>query len=340
MPTSLASFRREFLDGVLGLLWRQWSSLGVTGPTRSANACPLDPEALIAITAAMGRWDGRLLDEAMAWMRDHEALLHAQRLKSLLAEEYFSGASSVAAMVASSCTRQASSVKWKKVLEAKGKASSPYFLQVDLSPLPHLGKPDPAFARYGWLRDPVQLRHQVQGFDPAEPACLLLKLRAVFGLSSRCEILAWLWTHEQGTPSEIARAVGYQQRTVHEALEGLRLSGTVRKSQRGNETPYSLHKEIWAPLMQAEAVSPDPWHHWPSIYSLIEQLHLTFNHQALWAAPESLLAAELHQLHLRLRPHLESSGLGIKMSSLLRSPSSKGFVEACFRDYAAMLERL
>jgi hypothetical protein len=46
--TGLTSFRKELRDCLLDVVWRQWTSLGVSGHGESWSDSVIDPEALLA----------------------------------------------------------------------------------------------------------------------------------------------------------------------------------------------------------------------------------------------------------------------------------------------------
>ena len=69
MKMLLTSFRREFHDRLLDLLWRQWTALGVTGQVSPCKRTVLDPEALLLISCTVGRHDARLFDAMLEWLQ-------------------------------------------------------------------------------------------------------------------------------------------------------------------------------------------------------------------------------------------------------------------------------
>lgn len=76
---------------------------------------------------------------------------------------------------------------------------------------------DPQFARYGYKRGPIRTRNLSQPFRATQQANLVLQLRALFGINVRCEIVAYLLTHEAAHPSRIASDAYYFVRAVQNA---------------------------------------------------------------------------------------------------------------------------
>ncbi len=72
----------HFQEQVLGFLWRQWSALGVAGPSQSVDRWMLDPEALLLATTSLGR-DPRLFDEVLDWLNTNGQFINLQRLQNL-----------------------------------------------------------------------------------------------------------------------------------------------------------------------------------------------------------------------------------------------------------------
>ena len=62
MTMSLEEFRTGFRDRAIELLWRQWTSLGVSGYGVPWRGGAVDPEALLLLTCRLGRYDARLFD--------------------------------------------------------------------------------------------------------------------------------------------------------------------------------------------------------------------------------------------------------------------------------------
>ena len=62
MEPSLKDYRNRALDAILAFLWDQWSALGVPGYAESEPSRAIDPEALLAFSIVMARYDARLFD--------------------------------------------------------------------------------------------------------------------------------------------------------------------------------------------------------------------------------------------------------------------------------------
>lgn len=75
---------QRFVDACLGLAWKQWTTLGVRGASRTTRSA-VDPEALLFFTAALIDHDARLRDEVADWCHSYPRFISKTRLKSLAA---------------------------------------------------------------------------------------------------------------------------------------------------------------------------------------------------------------------------------------------------------------
>ena len=69
----------------------------------------------------------------------------------------------------------------------------------------------------------------------------ILRLRALFGVNARPEVLTWLLTHRAGYAAEIARDVGWFSKSVQAILNELELSGLLVSEAVGKRKHFSLN---------------------------------------------------------------------------------------------------
>ena len=91
MQNQLANFRHELLDRLLDIVWRQWTTAGVSGHGKSWTGSVIDPEALLLFSTTIGRYEARLFDAIQEWLRVNGQFINVQRLKRILKEEQFAG---------------------------------------------------------------------------------------------------------------------------------------------------------------------------------------------------------------------------------------------------------
>jgi len=270
MGTSLKEYSGAVLDGMLGFLWRQWSALGVAGHGGASHRHCVDPEAALLLLCACGRHDARLFDEVLDWLAKYERFINVQRLRTIAAQEPFSGAV-VLSGVARFLSQRTKQRRWESLCSAKPSVSEPVplFIARDGRPLPVLNEPDPDFLHAGILRGPIQLRGH-SGFRTAGRGPALTRLRALLGVSARCEILLFLMTHPFGYPRRIAADTHYAQKTVHDALDDMALSGFIRAVKGKRERLCRLETRELAKTLLDKGDAPE-WVNWPRVLGALDQ---------------------------------------------------------------------
>src|SRR3989338_4877445 len=81
---SLENFRETLLDRLLTFLWRQWSALGVMGVARPEEDWAIDPEALLVFSLELARYEPRLFDEILAWLKVNGHWLDTARMRRII----------------------------------------------------------------------------------------------------------------------------------------------------------------------------------------------------------------------------------------------------------------
>ncbi len=334
MKTLLKEFSSDLLDTVLDFLWAQWSALGVPGHTKSRDARVIDPEALILLTCSLGRNDARLFDEMLDWMSLHERLIHIQRLKNMARDEEFAGLS-VLRTVAAWMGHAKAGVKWRRLAElgAASTEAEALFRTRDGKPLPVIKEPDPIFERHGFLRDKVALRHHAQIFEPEPPSNLLIRLRALFGVNSRAEVMTYLLTHERAGAAEIAQATYYYKRTVYNALVEMRLSGLLQLWEWGTENLYSPKGALWKGFRASE------WMTWAPFFRALEQIWQFSEGTLREDIDEQLVATDLNVLIRNISPLLQKANL-LGEFQIAPPSADKDYVEKGLGGFRGLLKLL
>jgi DNA-binding PadR family transcriptional regulator len=315
MKTQLTSFRTEFRERLLDLLWRQWTALGVSGQPAPWKTTPLDPEALLLVTCTVGRHDARLFDAVLDWLGVNGRYVNVGRLRRMLKDYPFAGAEVYAAVAEKTSTSE-HAVKWARsavaAKVAEPEAGGPLFFLPDGRPLPVVREPDPTFSAHGLLRDRYEPRGVAGPFRPDAPANLLLRLRALLGVSARCEVLAFLLLSGRGSPRAVARACGYYPATVAKALAEMAESGFVVSRVEGRRRHYALVPEGWRELLLGKG--RPQWIVWPALFSALEQTWLFLQRPELADRPPLEQASELRRvLKSRLADNLARSGLPLTL---------------------------
>lgn len=298
MPTSPNNFKASFDEALLSFLWRQWSALGVAGgQTTTTDPWLVDPEALLLFSTVVARADARLFDEILDWLHLNADRLNLQRL-TRLHKEHALGDAAVLAAIASQLTRDKAHPKWRPLTSLSSTAGT------SVRPLfPHLPppqQPDETWLARGWQRPPVTLRGLSSEPQPDRPATFLFKLRGLFGLQTRAEVIAWLLAHETGHPAEIARATGYFRGSIQSVLNDLVSSGQIYSRRHGREKIFGLLPADWRFLLTWPGAAEFPrWLPWCAVFGVLQRVHRLLENPA-W--PTLSAAAQAIELDHAISP--------------------------------------
>ena len=122
------------------------------------------------------------------------------------------------------CPLRSINGKWRTLMCDVEPATAAELLFPDV---PVVGEPDSLFAEQGWRRGAVKLRQLNQSPNPDQVTNLLLKLRSLFRIQARAEVMAFLLTNESGQPAEMAERMAYFPRTIQSTLNDMERSGHV-----------------------------------------------------------------------------------------------------------------
>lgn len=257
-----ANFNTHLVESLLEWLWRSWISLGVSGQGGSARLDRvIDSEALILASTLWARYDARLFDEMLDWLCLHSSLINLQRLRNLHQTGLGDGA--VLSALSSVIERHSTQNKWKALIQTSSPAASlkPLFLSLD-GKNRSWGKAEPLFAARGFHRGALELRQLSQPPEPSHAPNFWLKLRSLFGTTTRAEIMLQLLASGPATAGEIARRSGFSARSILVALREMALSGHIYEPPRpvrsrpqrgrapvvrtrGPSLAYALRPEEW-----------------------------------------------------------------------------------------------
>jgi hypothetical protein len=228
MATSRRARRRPaatFAEQAVTLAWGAWTELGVSGWTASHGDWAIDPEPLIVFTAWLEDEDPRLRDEATDWCIRNWRYVSKTRLRNLVRAQP------------------------PEVREAFGVFSATVS--------------DHAGVVWPYATDPRRYTVTGRSTQPQldRPSTVWLRLRAVFGLGARTEILRFFLADDVSRASlaTISGTIDYTKRNVAEECEGLAQAGVLSVRTVGNRYSYSLAKraELTALLGDLPPIRPD-----------------------------------------------------------------------------------
>jgi hypothetical protein len=340
MTISPLNFKATVREGLLDLIWRQWSALGVAGHASGAPDWAVDIEALVLVTTRYGRADPRLFDEMLDWLWGNAQWVNVQRLRNIQKKVPLGDECVLSAIAAWLCQRSPL-LKWKPLVTTPANGDPPtvsLFRFQDGREMPVRGEVDPIFARHGLMRPLVERREMSRPPNPQHAAALAWKLRCIWGVQARCEFILWLIAHERGHAAEIARATYYYPRTVEDALRELTASGLVRCAQGGRSNRYWIDSDAWMLFLRSwENPRGFPkWFDWPRLFYCLDR----FIHVGEGRELSPLLhASELRRIFEEMLPALETGELRILFSAN-RKETGERFTSALRNDIEALFQRL
>lgn len=177
---------------LLDLTWSLWTELGVAGIKRQHQNVLISLEELIVLTSLLGDKDPRLRNEALDWCARYHQFVSISRLHALI--KNFGEMVHLPYSVFAKTLNMASRAKW------------PIFVEVE--PL--------NYSPSGKSQSPQCIRS----------ALLSLRLRALFGVGARADLMTFFLTQkkEEFTAADTTE-IGYSKRSLSTLLEDLVSSG-------------------------------------------------------------------------------------------------------------------
>ena len=337
----LSQLKTEFRNGILRFLGRQWAQLGVFTELEFRDRWLIDPEALLLVTLHFGRYDPRLFDEVLDWCSRNGRWIAVQRLRNAAGQTAGAVTTQVLAPIleilkgykptpgAGESIRSAS--------DSKAEALA-LFMEMSGETLPLLGPGDPLFGKYGIRRPLVQLRGMSRGVPMDTPSNLLFKLRALFGIGTRPEGIAYLLSHDQGYPSEIARRTAWSQASVAQTLSELAASGLAAEQQHaGRERLYLLDRSHWRRFLRPKGPLP-AWVDWLRFFNGLYLLDV-FLEEPLENLSEYMLYSRFTTVTLKLASHIADAGLPLRVPRDFALPATRAVLAFLVKRLGSVLNR-
>jgi hypothetical protein len=263
MEKSLREFRDNLRKKLLDIAWGQWSAMGVYSVVPPERRYLIDPEALMCVTMFLGRLEPRLFDECMDWLASNDRWVGMDRLKAIV-EDYPEGCRQALGAALDYLNRSKTKHKYSSVIgrwqNHQGGEPEPLFRTAGSGSNLAKHKLDPVFKEWGLLRNPPVLRGMSSPPSPDNPANLVIKLRSMFGVSARAEVVAFLLLKGEGNSYQISRLAYLAQRNVYTILNDLAYSGLADKVEVGKESIFSLDQSKWYELLDLkDKVKYLPW---------------------------------------------------------------------------------
>ena len=300
-----STFRDSVSRELTGFAWDQWAQLGVFASTERQDRWAADPEALLLFSLEAGRDDPRLFEEVLDWLLRNERLVSVQRLRNLCADDEDRRLANAA-------------LTWVGQHQPKTRfvASRTRRRPRDPGPLfrtlsQPVRNPDEPFLSFGFLKPTAEPTGKSGSPSLERPISFAFRMRQLFGVGSRSEVLRYLLTvSSPDVPAQdVAQAVAYAKRNVNETLAALVASGVVTTFLVGNERRYQLNRDPWGQLL---GLSPEAWptyRDWPRLFLLVRRLLRWLSDDRLKELSPYLLASEARALADELKPSFEFAGV-------------------------------
>lgn len=318
----ISELRRLVRDEAIAFAWGQWAQIGVFADTDRRDEWVVDPEALLLFTFEIARHDPRLFDEVLDWLRENERAISVQRLKNLCRDD------ADRALVEGA-------LRWVSRYRKNPRFTQASLLApaASLEPLfPLLSQrvpnPDPAFLESG-LAKPESAPSQKSARPRLDaPVNFAFRMRELFGVSSRAEIVRYLLTVQApNVPAQlVAEATTYAKRNVFQTLSALVAAGVVQTLTVANERRYWMDTAIWSQVLEVESL---PWHQdWPQLLWVIRRLARWLERSALDDASDYMRASAARDLMQELEPSLRFAGVPVAAGHRPGAEYWDAFVEA------------
>ncbi|MFC2149164.1 hypothetical protein ACFLQ8_00510 [Candidatus Auribacterota bacterium] len=226
MKISPDSFKKELQDKLIELHWKQWAALGLSSNVKEQSKRFIDLESLILSTLLVGKFDKRLLGESIGWILKNRKYINLSRLKSL--GKYF-----------------LEKIEYSNVpmiiegliglIEKIQRAADCKTGSIDIDPVSHSFPEE-----YSQTIRNAVLKNSVVEPQVNKTASMQLRLRCIFGVNARVEIMLYLMTLKEGNSNRIAKEIFYNQKIVYRILESWSEAGFLGRQKKRRETLYSL----------------------------------------------------------------------------------------------------
>src|SRR5271166_1518321 len=192
---------------VIDFCWGAWAELGVSGWCRTHRDWAIDPEPLIIFTSVIGEEEPRLRDEATDWCIRNWRHVSQTRLRNILREQS------------------------DEVMEAWGEFAATVNARAGVR------WPGATVERSSYR---VTGRSTLRSLS--EASLVVLRMRAIFGVGARAEILREFLFNPRSkrTAAGLAETTNYTKRNVAEECDQLVLADLLSVKTVGNRFYYSL----------------------------------------------------------------------------------------------------
>lgn len=209
----MSTYRDQLTEHLLELAWSQFTEMGVPGVVRHHDQSAIDPDALVLLCAALCDDDPRLADESIDWCAEFGDAISIARVKNLVR----AGLGDDTSFARYAATVNAhSSQHWP----VSSKRASDTRRARPLS---------------------VTRSHKAREPDLGRPALVRLRLRALFGIGARADVLfEWCACKDAAFSAADLARIGYSKRQIANTLSDLVRAGLIARIASRNAYEYRL----------------------------------------------------------------------------------------------------
>lgn len=303
---SISELRSRVDDTLLDFVWNEWAQMGVLASARIESPWAADPEALLLLTLEAGRSDPRVFDETLDWLTANGALVSQQRLRNLCVDDDDRKLANAALAWAGA---------YQPALRSARSRAAPADRELEPLFLPwvRVSKLDPVFEAHGLVKGPTQPSHKSETPRLELPINFAFRLRRLFGIGSRSEIVRFLLTSQlPGAETEVVRrAAGFSRANVRDAADALVAAGAASSYTRGSggDRFYSVDVERWRTFLELERL---PLHRdWPQLFAALRLLVRWLRRPDLDELSPYLRASEARRFMRQIEPELRYAGVRV-----------------------------
>lgn len=309
---SASTLRDGITTRLTTFTWDQWAQLGVFAPSNRRDQWAADPEALLLFTFEVGRSDPRLFDEALDWLLTNERLVSVQRLRNLCRDDDDHDLVDAA-------------LRWVSRQQPRSRPASRPGTQRPSEPRPlfydvarQVREPDDAFLAARLLKPATEPSKKSRPPDTDAPINFAFRMRYLFGVGSRAEVVRYLLTASvtDAAALTIADAAGYAKRNVNETLGSLVASRLVTVYEHGNERRYYLDRGLWGQLLRFQPESWPTYRDWPRLLGALRRLFRWLHDPTLDQLTPYMLASNARTVMEQLEPDLVLAGVASPSASV------------------------
>jgi hypothetical protein len=276
------------------ICWRQWRTLASVGVGEAPAASIIDPEALVLLSLMVRSDERRLDDQLLWWAESGSSLMSVQRMRTLLADAPQRVREGIGEFAATAVS--AGDARWKVLVRPGQK---------------------PLDARRGKGPRELQL---------IDPATLMLRLRAGFGVGAKADLLTFLLgaagrvgeASVLTTAEGIAKGLSYSVASVRRAASDMALARLI---ESGPDRPvqYAVDAKSWSDVLNLrdplvhrdggqEPVVP-AWRFWSHVFAFLAACVALGEDASVADAPPVVQASHARDVAERFRRALSWSGI-------------------------------